>query len=224
MTIIIGFGKLAQSVVSLLPIDQPIHVYSRTKEKVIAASKENPKINWIDLEDVHNARNIWLFLPQGEIEHFLVNHRHFFSSKTILHYTATSLTKADIQQWLPDEVEAVPCKFVTQADQLRKDGFGLAAVDPSAQKYTDEVTRFLGSNFTIVLAPEQDVLAVNKTATKQGIEAVIKLKRELKKKQIDDVLITNAAKQIIPGVIHSYLNDNLGGFGQKAVKEITDET
>ncbi|MBM7096368.1 hypothetical protein JSY36_11495 [Bacillus sp. H-16] len=222
MTVFIGFGKLAQAVLHLIPEDRQVRVFSRTKEKVVEACQGDSRITWIEREDFVEHKDIWLFLPKDEVASFIKENKSFFHPQTSIYVTATAVMRKDIESLLPERGNAVPCKFVTQADQLRKDKEGLVIVDSADTDDAEAVKQFLGDRFSVLEGAEEGVLSVNKAATKAAIEAVTTLEKDLRKQGIDEKMIRHAASQIIPGVIRAYLDGELGGFGKQVIKEIEE--
>ncbi|WP_026690727.1 hypothetical protein [Alteribacter aurantiacus] len=222
MTAFVGLGKLAQSVLSAMPQHQEVYVFSRTKERVTEVGKEDSRIKWLAPEQFRTHKSVWLFLPKNEVVPFIKKYKEYFHPKTCFYVTATALMKRDVENHVPKQSHVVPCKFITQADQLKKDSKGFVVVDSPHERDHRDVSDVLGNQFTVVRGNEKHVLDVNKAATKVAIEAVVRLEKQLKDQGVDSQYIEQGARQIIPGVIGAYLDGELGGFGKQVIKEIED--
>ncbi|MCD8509969.1 MAG: hypothetical protein LRY73_08955 [Bacillus sp. (in: Bacteria)] len=216
---IVGFGNLAKSIIHILPQSFSISVYSRTKSKVVEASEVDQRIQWIDPSAFHSEKEVWLMLPREEIPVFLKSNISNFQQGTIFYYCATKGFSKEIKPIVGSLGEVVPVKFIIQADQLMKDKKGMAAIPNSQKHYKKKVEDWLGNGMEIVIGEEEDILFLNKATTEKAINLIMDLQDEMGKKGIPSRLVEHAAKQIVPGVITSYLNNSLGGFGKGIVEE-----
>ncbi|WP_142303628.1 hypothetical protein [Evansella halocellulosilytica] len=219
MTLFIGFGKLAKTLAMLLK-DKDIHVFSRTKEKVIDDINEFDHLHWAEPESFNYKREVWLLLPLEQINRFFESYHRYFHEDTIFYFCVTKGRVHDYQGWLTKQQKMVPVKFVTEARQLLKDKKGMAAIPKAYSHYQVQLQQWFGNCMDVVIAEEEQVYTVNKAATKKAIELLVELRNDLKKEQIPNSLIDHASQQIILGVIDSYLKGDLGGFGKQVVNEI----
>lgn len=216
---IVGFGSLAKAIIQFLPPDSLIPVYSRTKSKVVEESKVDNRIQWTNASAFKNENEVWLMLPREEISVFLKSNLKYFQQGTTFYYCATKGSAKEIEPFVGSIGEIVPVKFITQADQLIKDKKGMAAIPQAQIQYKKKLEEWFGNGMEIVIAEEEEVLFLNKTTTEKAINLIMELQEEMGKKGIPSRLVEHAAKQIVPGVIESYINDSLGGFGKAIVDE-----
>jgi hypothetical protein len=113
----------------------------------------------------------------------------------------------------------VPVKFITEAGQLKKDGKGMAALPSAYCGWKERLAEMFGETMEIVISEEKDVLQLNKSATEKAVLAAEELRDEMKELGLPEKLINHASRQLIPGVINSYVEGRLGGFGQQVIKE-----
>lgn len=214
-----GFGRLASALVEISRADVPVRVHSRTKEKVVEASKAERRITWIDPKDFSSEKEVWLFLPADAVPDFLEENQTYFHPETVFFYCATKGMSADIAPLLKDKQQLVPVKFITEAGQLKKDGKGMAALPSAYCGWKERLAEMFGETMEIVISEEKDVLQLNKSATEKAVLAAEELRDEMKELGLPEKLINHASRQLIPGVINSYVEGRLGGFGQQVIKE-----
>lgn len=214
-----GFGRLASALVEINRSNVPVRVYSRTKEKVVEASEADRRITWIDPQDFSAEKEVWLFLPADAVPEFLKENQPYFHPETVFFYCATKGISADIAPLLQDKQQVVPVKFITEAGQLKKDGKGMAALPQEYSSWKGRLAETFGETMEIVIAEEKEVLSLNKAATEKAVIAAEELRNEMKERGLPEKLINHASRQLIPGVINSYVEGRLGGFGQQVIKE-----
>ncbi|ADU31546.1 hypothetical protein [Evansella cellulosilytica] len=213
----VGYGQLAKAMIEILPNDQIIQVFSRSKEAILQSKREN--IKWIGRENFYEEKEVWLFLPEKAIPRFLQEHVEDLHPHAKIYYCATKGKAKDVQSLIKRTQSIIPVKFITQATQLMKDRKGLAGIPRANVGEMESIRTFFKGAIDIVRAEEEEVYFVNKIATKIAIEAICEFEEELNNRDISQEIIEHAGKQMIPGVIHAYLHNKLGGFGQQVLKE-----
>ncbi|UCZ52340.1 hypothetical protein LGQ02_16040 [Bacillus shivajii] len=219
MALFIGYGKLTKSLVELLD-DRKITIFSRTKEKVLEGIKEHSHIQWRSPNSFHKEREVWLLLPNDQVRPFLEKYDRFFHEETIFYFCATKGRLGDYEHLLSEKQKMIPVKFITEARQLKKDKKGLAAIPYHCSDYEVTLQKWFGKRIEVVFAEEEQVFFINQTATRKAIELMEEMRYELVNQGISQKLIDHAGLQIVPGVIRSYLEDQLGGFGKQVVEEM----
>ena len=216
---IVGFGRLAQALIDVLPSEYSINIFSRTKERVIEKAADNPRIGWISPEKFNLEKEVWLLLPAEAIPDFIKTYSDFFNPDTTFFYCATKGMSREIKSLITASQKLVPVKFITEAKQLSRDKRGMAAIPLEFLEYKEQLQYWFKNSMEVVIAEEEDVLLLNKTTTTIAIELMESLNEELKESRLSDKLINHAAQQIVPGVIQSYIEGRLGGFGEQVLKE-----
>ncbi|MBU9721060.1 MULTISPECIES: hypothetical protein [Bacillaceae] len=214
----IGYGSLAQALVEQVH-NEKIHVFSRSKEKVLEKIIDNSNISWIAPENFKYEKEVWLLLPADGVKPFIEKYKTYFSKETVFYLAATKLMASDIRELVLNSQTVVPVKFITQGEQLKKDRQGLAAVPEEYKSYIKNIETLFKGNIEIINANESDVLYMNREATRMAITLAEEFKREMKGKGFNEKMIDQAVRQIVPGVINAYLDGNLGTFGKQIVAE-----
>ncbi|MDQ0254969.1 pyrroline-5-carboxylate reductase [Evansella vedderi] len=216
---IVGFGKLAKAIIHVLPTDEKIYVFSRKKTKVEAYREVDSRVQWLDPNHFTKEKEVWLLLPPDEIPKFMEKYIHAFHRSATFYYCATKGSSSDIKHIVTPTQHVVPVKFITQGDQLMKDNRGMAAIPNANKAYIKRLDEWFGDSMEIVIGEEKDVLHLNKTATAKAIQLIMDFQEEMKRVGIPSKMVDHAVKQIVPGVIESYLNNSLGGFAKQVVAE-----
>ncbi|MBB5172804.1 hypothetical protein [Texcoconibacillus texcoconensis] len=226
MDLFIGYGRLPQALLTLMPPSAQVAIYNRTQERIRTAQENDQRIVSIESDQFAAYEHVWLFLPVQALKTFLSTYAEEFPGNATFYLPVTKATQSDVIPYLKEGQRVVACKFVTQADQLKEDGEGLAVVTPVHKKDREHVQALLGKNMTVIEGAEEDVLEVNRLATKRTIEMVTMLQKELKEQSIDDQIIDYASRQIVLGVTKAYHQGKLGTFGQRVLQEVKerDET
>ncbi|MFA9559086.1 hypothetical protein ACERII_17385 [Evansella sp. AB-rgal1] len=208
----IGYGRLAQAITDILPKDTTIQIYSRTKKDL-----SQPHVSWLEPSKFHLEKQVWLFLPADVIPDFLKKHVNYFHRETTFFYCATKGRALEVKDLVIPTQTVIPIKFITQADQLRKDKMGMAALPRLFEKTKPAIEKLFGESLQIVIAEEEDVHHLNKQATQKAIDIIVELEKEMNDRGISKELVEHAAKQIIPGVITAYYQGTLGAFAKQEI-------
>ncbi|MDG5787738.1 hypothetical protein QA612_09525 [Evansella sp. AB-P1] len=220
---IVGYGRLAKAIIEVLPNHRKVKVFSRSKKKVLEMLKDNRKASWISPSDFSKEKDVWLMLPADEIPKFLDNYRHLLHPRATIYYCATKGKAKEIIHKVYDNQKVVPVKFITEANQLIIDKKGIAAIPETYKEHISIVEEWFERSIEIVIASEEDVFLLNKAATQKAIELVFTFKKDMLQIGLSEKLIEHAIRQIVPGVIQSYYNGMLGGFGQQVMNEKENE-
>ncbi|MCT8137270.1 hypothetical protein H1D32_05630 [Anaerobacillus sp. CMMVII] len=122
MYLVVGIGKLAQSILKLNSYQEKIYVYSRTKTKVDEI--EDERVSYIGKDEFHKASHVFLMLPASEIVPFLESNHSYFKEDVIFYSFATALLTKDVSTIR----NVIPCKLAGHAKQMVEDQSGLFVV------------------------------------------------------------------------------------------------
>ncbi|RXI98642.1 hypothetical protein DS745_20215 [Anaerobacillus alkaliphilus] len=212
MYLVVGFGKLAQSVLQLNSYHQEIFIYSKTREKV--ETYRDPRITYLTKEEFGRVRYVLLMLPASEVNEFMQMHEKYFGDGTLFYSFATALKI----QAIKTRHEVISCKLAGHAKQMVEDQHGLFVVSKNVNVVP--LKTFLGESFTIIEGNEEEVLLANSLGTRAAIEMIIELEEKLKKAGIQKAVIDQTLFQVTRGNIKTFINGELGDFARKIVDEI----
>lgn len=212
MYLVIGLGKLAQSVLKLSSYKQTIFVHSRTKAKVDEYQDE--RVSYIAKDEFYKVSHVLLMLPSSEVLAFIEKNSHFFREDVLFYSFATALKSNDLKT----ERLVIPCKLAGHAKQMVEDEHGLLVI-PEGEN-CEPLASFFGEKFTIVNGTEEEVILGNTLGTKAAIEMIIDLEDKLKELGVQPAIIKQTLSQVTRGNIKAFLNNELGGFAQQIVEEI----
>ncbi len=212
MYLIVGFGKLAQSVLQLSSYEDEIYVYSKSKEKI--DNYNDRRLSYVTKEEFSKVRHVLLMLPASEINGFIREYEPYFCKNTVFYCFATALNIKDIQT----SRNVIPCKLAGHAKQMIDDQHGLFVVPKDVD--VTELVKVLGPSFTIITGTEQEVLLANTLGTKAAIEMIIGLEEKLINAGVQKAVIDQTLLQVTRGNIKAYLHQDLGGFAVRIVDEI----
>ncbi|OIJ18196.1 hypothetical protein BKP45_11450 [Anaerobacillus alkalidiazotrophicus] len=217
MNLIVGLGKLAQSVLKLCSYKEEIFVYTRKKQKVEDFQKLDNRIVYLEPRNFNKVRHVLLMLPANNVIPFLNTYEKYFRDDVKIYLFATALHSNEVNKLFSKKI--IPCKLAGHAKQMVEDQNGLFVVP--IQEEIEPLRNFLGENFTIVNGTEKEVLLANTIGTKASIEMVLKLEEELIKSGVQPIVIRQTLSQITRGNVKAYLNNDLGDFAKNIVQQIT---
>ncbi|OLS35316.1 hypothetical protein BTR22_15705 [Alkalihalophilus pseudofirmus] len=217
MVIIIGSGRLSKALLSQIKHDQ-VGVYGRNQKTVRELSSQYPFAVPVKKEELKKAEMMLVCLPKNAYEEFFTEHIHHLDEDVIIFHFATALLEKDVMP-LVNGRTLLPCKLVGHAAQLLKDKDGLLAIPPECGHFKEKVQTLFPA-LRVELVSEEDVLAANKLATKETLKMLIQIEAKAKEMKLSNQVTKQIQKQIAPGVVRGYLNNDLGGFAKSIIDEL----
>ncbi|MED1600192.1 NAD(P)-binding domain-containing protein [Alkalihalophilus marmarensis] len=217
MVIIIGSGRLSKALLSQIKHDQ-VGVYGRNQKTVRELTSQYPFAVPVKKEELKKAEMMLVCLPKNAYEEFFQEHIHDLNEDVLIVHFATALLAKDVIP-LVEGRTLLPCKLVGHAAQLIEDKNGLLAIPPAYAHFKDEITRLFPA-LRVELVSEEDVLAANKLATKETLKMLIQIEAKAKEMKLSNQVTKQIQKQIAPGVVRGYLNNDLGGFAKSIIDEL----
>ncbi|WP_096202619.1 NAD(P)-binding domain-containing protein [Bacillus sp. FJAT-45350] len=218
MILFIGFGELAKSLITLVENEDLLYVLNRNPEKVRHYQLKEQRVRVAMKEDIPKATRVFILLPSNEYEPFFKEFGSLFNKKVVFYHFATAKKIEEVEEFITGKV--IPCKCVGQANQMMKDNQGLFLVPEKYEKERKWLTNWFGSNVKVEVGSEEDAILANTLATETAIKMAVLLKKELEKEGLSTSVVNQSIEITTRGVIQSYMNNTLGGFGQKVLKEV----
>ncbi|WP_062047666.1 NAD(P)-binding domain-containing protein [Bacillus sp. JCM 19034] len=218
MKVIIGSGKLATLLIDRIERSETVGVYGRNEETVQSLLKRYSHLQAVPIERLNEADDVFLCIPASSYHSFFKEASSIIKKDAILYHMATALMKNDVKE-LTQGQTIIPLKFAGHALQAKQEQGGILVLEKEwAEKY-DQIN-FLFPLLQVVIGREEEVLMANTLATKAAIEMAMTVEHELKKKAISETIASQMLKQVVPGVLNSYLSGNLGHFARTFVNEV----
>lgn len=219
MLLVIGFGELAQSVLTFVSKEEVMYVYNRDNSKVEAAKEEYPFIHTAKEEDFRRADKIFVFLPKDAYQPFFTQYAKLFSETARFYFFATALTIEECGNYITQGT-IIPCKCIGQAKQMKLDNRGMLVVPPAFQADIQWLHQLFIPSMRIIEGEETDVLYLNQVATQTALAFVVKLENELRERNYSEEMIKQVLEITTRGVISSYVQGTLGSFGKGILEEL----
>lgn len=219
MKVIVGFGSLAESLLSFVKDTKDVFVFSRNKGKIIEGQKEYSFIKIADEDVLKKAKHILICLPSSSYQSFFESYGPELHPNVKLYSFATVLMKEDVIN-LAGNKNIIPCKCFGQAEQMKLDQKGMLLIPKGLERERAWIRQFFDERIDIVEGDEETALYVNQEATKAALIMVTDLKNKLRNMNIDPRVIDHTIEITTRGVISSYVKSELGGFGKQLLKDI----
>ncbi|MDV2686386.1 NAD(P)-binding domain-containing protein [Alkalihalophilus lindianensis] len=220
MVVIIGSGRLSRALLTLIHCDD-VRVYGRNTETVKDLVDQFPLAKQANKDDLNKAEMIIICLPKNAYMPFFEEHLEELSKNVLIVHFATALMEEQVRPLIGGR-GLLPCKLVGHAKQMLLDGEGLFAV-PSAYDELRVKIEKLFPSITFISLKEEEVLAANQLATEETMKMIARLEKRARELKLPDRVTAQVERQIIPGVVHSYLDDDLGGFAKEIAKRLKEK-
>ncbi|WP_368503505.1 NAD(P)-binding domain-containing protein [Alkalihalophilus sp. As8PL] len=220
MVVIIGSGRLSRALLTLIDCGD-VRVYGRNTETVKELVDQFPLAKQANKDDLNKAEIIIVCLPKNAYRPFFEEHLEELSKNVLIVHFATALMEDQVSPLIGGR-RLLPCKLVGHAKQMLLDGEGLFAV-PSAYDELRVQMEKLFPNITFISLKEEDVLAANQLATEETMKMIGRLEKRARELKLPDRVTVQVERQIIPGVVRSYLDDDLGGFAKEIAKKLKEK-
>lgn len=221
MIVFIGFGNLAKSLLPFITSHDEIKIFNKNPEKVTLYQNVDKRVSPANIECLKTATNVFILLPSTAYDLFFEKYGSLFHKKTVFYHFATALMQEEVEKLIPNR-KVIPCKCVGQSEQMAKDNRGMLLIPPTFEKEIKWLRKLFDNRFRIMKGDEEEALIANQLATKAAIEMAVNLKMELQDKGFSKEIIEQSISITTRGVINSYLEGKLGGFGKKIQKQIED--
>ncbi|GAE32365.1 NAD(P)-binding domain-containing protein [Alkalihalobacillus hemicellulosilyticus] len=218
MKVIIGSGRLATLLIDRFNRSETIGVYGRNESKVQSLLTRYSHLTNVSIEQLKVADDVFLCIPASSYQDFFKKASPFLKKEATFYHMATALMKEDVEEMLQGQ-SVIPLKFAGHAIQAKYDQGGTLVLEKQWSEKCDLIKQ-LFPLMQVVIGTEEEVLMANTLATKAAIEMAMTVEKELKKKGIADDISSQMLKQVVPGVLNSYLSGDLGHFARTFVNEV----
>lgn len=220
---VLGCGKMGSVVAKKLPDDVNKIIVDRNQEKLEALSKSIDCKYSTSIDILADADIVAVILPESEVNKNVESICEIAKDKAIILNMSTNGAVDDLIKQKYKSINIVETKIIGQSSMIEKFKAPSAIVIGSEDEDIVEKIKYIFKDFSYVESGdvEKVPLAVQ-TATRQAIITCMDLKEKLNALDVDTSWQEALFKCVLNGTIGSFMDDTLGPFARKIVKEIED--
>ena len=220
---VLGCGKMGSVVAKKLPDDVNKIIVDRNQEKLEALSKSIHCKYSTSIDILADADIVAVILPESEVNKNVESICEIAKDKAIILNMSTNGAVDDLIKQKYKSINIVETKIIGQSSMIEKFKAPSAIVIGSEDEDIVEKIKYIFKDFSYVESGdvEKVPLAVQ-TATRQAIITCMDLKEKLNDLDVDTSWQEALFKCVLNGTIGSFMDDTLGPFARKIVKEIED--
>ena len=220
---VLGCGKMGSVVAKKLPDDVNKIIVDRNQEKLEALSKSIDCKYSTSIDILSDADIVAVILPESEVNKNVESICEIAKDKAIILNMSTNGAVDDLIKQKYKSINIVETKIIGQSSMIEKFKAPSAIVIGSEDEDIVEKIKYIFKDFSYVESGdvEKVPLAVQ-TATRQAIVTCMDLKEKLNALDVDTSWQEALFKCVLNGTIGSFMDDTLGPFARKIVKEIED--
>lgn len=215
---IVGSGRLASMLVTVLKENQQTYLFGRNERTVQGLIDQYPFLKKADTSSFAKSKEVFLCLPPHAYEPFLSTYQTFFLQDVNFYHMATAISEKEVKE-LVKERNVIPLKLAGHAAVVKKEKRGLFVV-PQMWKDEGEQIKKWFPTMKFVAAREEEVLKANQLGTEAAVAMVLQLQSALAENKINQEIVKYTLSQTVPGVIEAYQTNDLGGFARKVVEQL----
>lgn len=227
--VVVGIGKLGKALLSQFEQHEiQVGLFHPNLEKAKRCLHEYPFHKVAKMEELARADFLILALPAKQIIPFIeeLESRHISLQKPVLINMATAAYTSDLKRKYT-HLKWTGIKFVGQADDLRKNGNGLFAMEesipPNHSAYLS-VHQMYSQIGRVITDSEATVEKVNRIATFYAIKAAKEIEKELRNGEYQSDYEKRVLLSLVPEVVRSYAQGTLGHFAQSIATQFDTES
>ena len=220
---VLGCGKMGSVVAKKLPDYVNKIIVDRNQEKLEALSKSIDCKYSTSIDILADADIVAVILPESEVNKNVESICEIAKDKAIILNMSTNGAVDDLIKQKYKSINIVETKIIGQSSMIEKFKAPSAIVIGSEDEDIVEKIKYIFKDFSYVESGdvEKVPLAVQ-TATRQAIVTCMDLKEKLNALDVDTSWQEALFKCVLNGTIGSFMDDTLGPFARKIVKEIED--
>lgn len=220
---VLGCGKMGSVVAKKLPDDVNKIIVDRNQEKLEALSKSIDCKYSTSIDILADADIVAVILPESGVNKNVESICEIAKDKAIILNMSTNGAVDDLIKQKYKSINIVETKIIGQSSMIEKFKAPSAIVIGSEDEDIVEKIKYIFKDFSYVESGdvEKVPLAVQ-TATRQAIVTCMDLKEKLNALDVDTSWQEALFKCVLNGTIGSFMDDTLGPFARKIVKEIED--
>lgn len=213
----IGSGRLASMLLSVLEKDESTYVFGRNEQTVDSLLRQVDFAKKATVQNLSEAKVLFLCLPKEGYNDFFSHYLKLLRKDVTIYHMATAVMKKEVEQFAGG-LRIVPLKLVGHAKVTKANKAGLFVLPPSCEKEMTHLKRWFPS-MKIELTGEEMALLANQLGTEAAIKMSMNLTEKMKAHKIPDSLIKQTFDQTVHGVIDAYQANDLGGFAKRIVEQ-----
>ncbi|KHF39687.1 NAD(P)-binding domain-containing protein [Halalkalibacter okhensis] len=218
MKVIVGSGRLASMLLTVLKKDETTYVYGRNEQTVNSLIRQFPYAKKANEGTLQQANVLFLCLPKNGYEDFLVKYENHLQKEVTIYHMATAVTEAEVKKLCKGK-KVVPLKLAGHAKVVKHEQKGLLALPANHQEEVYQLKQWFPT-MKVTIAEEEDVLRANQLGTEAAIKMSVDLNQALQSNEIPEAIIKQTFDQTVHGVIDAYQSNDLGGFAKKIASRL----
>lgn len=220
---VLGCGKMGSVIAKKLPEDVDKVFVDRNEDKLELLSKDVDCKFSTSIDVLADVDIVAVILPESEVDTNIENICKIIKDGSIvLNMSTNGAVDKSIKETYKS-INIVETKIIGQSSMIEKFNSPSAIVIGSEDEDIVGKIKYIFKNFPYVESGdvEKVPLAVQ-TATRQAIITCMDLKEKLNNLDVDASWQEALFKCVLNGTIGSFMDDTLGPFARKIVKEIED--
>ena len=220
---VLGCGKMGSVVAKKLPDDVNKIIVDRNQEKLEALSKIiNCKYS-TSIDAIKDSDIVAVILPESEVNKDIECIGKIAKDGAIILNMSTNGAVDNSIKDRYKSINIIETKIIGQSSMIEKLNAPSAIVIGSEDKDIVDKIKHIFKDFPYVESGDvQKVPLAVQPATSQAIVTCMDLKEKLNSLDVDESWQEALFKCVLNGTIGSFMDDTLGPFAQKIVKEIED--
>ncbi|MDT8859333.1 hypothetical protein N0O92_03740 [Alkalihalobacillus sp. MEB130] len=221
MKIIVGSGRLASMLLTVLKKGENMYVFGRNEQTVDSLLQQFSYVEKATPQDLSKATELFLCLPKSGYSDFLQRFARSLRNDVTIFHMATVVNEEEVKS-LSDNKKVVPLKLAGHAKIVKREARGLFVLAPHHKEEQSRLREWFPT-MQIELAEESTVLLANQLATEAAIQMSVLLSKEMTAHQIPTAIQKQTFDQTVHGVIDAYQSNDLGGFARKIAEQLKEK-
>ncbi|WP_413378961.1 hypothetical protein [Alkalihalobacillus sp. 1P02AB] len=222
MNVMIGSGRLAETLLYFWKEKEPVAIYSRNEQTALQLKQKYSFVRYWSKEELRSATRLFLCLPKEGYVDFFAEMNDVLKADVEVIHMATALMSADVRKWCSFD-KIIACKLAGHAKEAIAQKEMTLVLPIESQFFKRTLEPLFSKEVRIVIGTEVDIRRTNQLATKMTLQLIQSFEQQWQEQGLPKELFESTAKQIICGVNKAYFAGDLGGFAKKIKDQLEQE-
>ena len=219
-TAVIGAGRMGSVIARQLPPSTRKIIVDTDSEKAGVLADAVDGIGSDTLESAAEADLIAVVLPPPEVNETVTRLVGQAKPGTIILNMATAAVIDPTFQHKRPDVSLIDAKIIGHAQSISAGEPGIIVVGTEDESMLNTIRSRLPGFHAVVSGDPERVSHINRIASTEGIRAAVRVRHQLSEFNIPDKWIDVAIRTVCAGTMRAFVEDDLGDFAKKLVKEM----
>ncbi|KGA98766.1 hypothetical protein AJ85_16495 [Alkalihalobacillus alcalophilus ATCC 27647 = CGMCC 1.3604] len=222
MNVIVGSGRLAETLLSFWRENETVAIYSRNEQTALQLQQRYSFARYWSKEELRAATRLFLCLPKEGYADFFAEMKGVLQADVEIIHMATALMSAEVRKWCSFD-KIIACKLAGHAKEAMAQKEMTLVLPKESAFFEKTLKQLFSSEVRIVIGTESDTKRANQLATKMTLQLIQSFEQQWQEQGLPQELFESSAKQIISGVNKAYFTGDLGGFAKKIKEQLEQE-